>query len=389
MATFLTGATGYLGSYVAADLLRGGERLNLLVRAHGVREAERRLWRSLQLHFDFAEFERHLRERIAPFAGDLTEPGFGLAPDARRRLVSTSRSVIHCAASLNRRSERACVNVNFRGTLEVIRLAQEAHREHGLRRFSQVSTVAVAGERFRETVSEDAAPDWDRRDYDPYGRTKKMAEHLVRQVLEDVPFTVFRPSVVLGDSTRAETTQFDMVRSFSLLASLPVLPLRASDRLDIVPVDWVARTIASVHRAERPDHDVYHLSAGVASPTYAQITDALSGALSRRAPAYVPGLEGPARLAAAALSRVGPAAVRRGAALLSVFLPYLTYDTVFDNARAVAAAGRAPTPFPVWAVPLLEWARRHRFAYPYAPWPGDPPAAAAAAAPRPEGSLAS
>ena len=386
MATFLTGATGYVGSYVAAELLRAGEPLNLLVRAHSLQEAERRLWRSLQLHFGFPEFESHLRERIALFAGDLTVSGLGLAPDARRRLVATSESVIHCAASLNRRSERICLNVNFRGTLEVIRTAREAHDAHGVRRFSLVSTVAVAGERSHETVTEDAPPDWDRRDYDPYGRTKRMAEHLACELLPDVPLDVFRPSVVLGDSSRPETTQFDMVRSFSLLASLPVLPLRASDRLDIVPVDWVAGVIARVHHAGH-EHEVYHLAAGERSPTYREITDVLAGALSRRGPAFIPGLAGPVRVLTAALSRVGPAGVRRGAALLSVFLPYLTYDTVFDNARAVAAADAAPTPFPQWAVPLLEWARRHRFAYPYAPWPGEEAPLVAAAAPRAEGSL--
>lgn len=389
MATFLTGATGYLGSYVAARLLREGAKLNLLVRARGLREAERRLWRSLQLHFGFEEFERHLHERTTIFAGDLTARDFGLAPDARRRLVRTTGSVIHCAASLNRRSERICLNVNFRGTLEVIRLAREAQEDHGLRRFSQVSTVAVAGERMHETVTEDAALDWDRRDYDPYARTKKMAEHLVRELLEDVPATVFRPSTVLGDSGRPETTQFDMVRSFSVLASLPVLPFRSSDRIDIVPVDWVARAIATVHRAESPDHATYHLSAGDRSPTYGEITDVLAAAFSRRAPAFVPGLEGTARIATAALSRVGPAPLRRGAALLSVFLPYLTNDTVFDNARAVAAVGAAPLAFPVWGVPLLEWARHHRFAYPYAEWPGEAGAPGASVPPRTAGSLAS
>ena len=49
MATFLTGATGYIGSYLAAGLAaRHGERLNLLVRAADTREAEQRLWRALQ-----------------------------------------------------------------------------------------------------------------------------------------------------------------------------------------------------------------------------------------------------------------------------------------------------------------------------------------------------
>ena len=63
MAVFLTGATGYLGSYLAAALLRRGRELNVLVRAKGRRDGERRLWRSLQLHFDFPEFSAHLGER--------------------------------------------------------------------------------------------------------------------------------------------------------------------------------------------------------------------------------------------------------------------------------------------------------------------------------------
>jgi hypothetical protein len=71
-----------------------------------------------------------------------------------------------------------------------------------------------------------------------------------------------------------------------------------------------------------------------------------------------------------------------------VFLPYLTSDAVFDNARAVGAVGHAPAPFPQWAVPLLEWARNHGFEYPYLPWPGEAPPAAAPPS-RPERRLAS
>jgi nucleoside-diphosphate-sugar epimerase len=221
-------------------------------------------------------------------------------------------------------------------------------------------------------VREDEAVDWRRRDYDAYGRTKKLAEHLVRELLAGVaPVTVLRPSIVLGDSRRPETTQFDMVRAFSFLAALPVLPLRATDRIDVVPANWVARAAVTLHRAESPAHAVYHLSAGEASPAYRELTDAIAAALDGRAPFYAPGLARPASAAAWALERLGPRAVRRAAALFRVFLPYLTYDTVFANERAVPEVGAAPTPFPEWAVPLLEWSRRHRFTYPYTPWPGD------------------
>src|SRR6202043_1122170 len=234
MAIFLTGGTGYIGSYLAAGLLeQHGESLNLLVRAEDSQEAQRRLWHSLQLHFDFPVFREHLEKRIRIFCGDLTSPRFGLNDEEYELLVASTDSVLHCAASLNRKSEKSCLNVNLRGTLAVVELARQAHQDHRLRRFSQVSTVAVAGHRKDEVVGEDAAIDWERSDYDPYARTKKFCEHMVRQLLPDVQRTIFRPSIVLGDSRRAETNQFDMVRAFVFLSGLPVLPFRPTDRIDI------------------------------------------------------------------------------------------------------------------------------------------------------------
>src|ERR1700733_4120460 len=240
MAIFLTGATGYIGAHVAANLLRDGAALNVLVRARDVSEAEGRLWQALQLHLEFPQFYEYLQTRGGGFRGDLTAPGFGWGRDEYDRLVHTTDSVIHCAASLNRKSEKSCLNVNLRGTLEVLTLARHAEHYHGLRRFSQVSTVAVAGKRQNEVVSEDRSIDWDRSDYDPYARTKKFCEHMVRQLLPDVPRTIFRPSIVLGDSRYAETTQFDMVKAFVFLAGLPALPFRPTDKIDIVNVDFVA-----------------------------------------------------------------------------------------------------------------------------------------------------
>ncbi len=131
---------------------------------------------------DFPRFQDLLHSSIQLFLGDLTDPYFGLAEDEYRRLVRTTDSVIHCAASLNRKSEKSCLNVNLRGTLEVIQLAMRARDEHGLRRFSHVSTVAVCGHRANEVVQEDASIDWNRSDYDPYARTKKFCEHMVRQL---------------------------------------------------------------------------------------------------------------------------------------------------------------------------------------------------------------
>src|SRR5438105_1427129 len=379
MATFVTGATGYLGSYVAAGLLTGHrDQLNLLVRAKTEQEARERLWTSLQLHFNFPEFLEYLDARVRIFRGDLTAEEFGLPGEEYRALVDTTDSLIHCAASLNRKSEKQCLNVNLRGTLEVIQLARRAHDHHGLRRFSHVSTVAVAGTRQDEVVQEDTAIDWTRSDYDPYARTKKFCEHMVHQLLPDVSRTIFRPAIVLGDSRRAETTQFDMVQAFSVLASLPVLPLRPDDRIDIVPADYVGKAIVTIHQKESAAHNTYHLSSGTESQTYRELTDALAKDGGWRKPMYVSSLGTPFSGAVNWLARK-KSDLGHGASLLKVFWPYLTWNTVFDNSRVVAElGGEAPATFSSYAYPLLRFSRANRFRYPARPWPAESAAAKSA-----------
>jgi len=369
VAIFLTGSTGYIGAHVAANLLEQFDStLNLLVRARDAQDAAQRLWSAWQLHMPFPKFYEHLQTRVRVFRGDLTTKRFGLERDDYDRLVHTTDSVIHCAASLNRKSEKSCLNVNLRGTLEVVQLARSSHYYHGLQRFSNVSTVAVAGKRNHEIVTEDRSIDWERSDYDPYARTKKFCEHMVRELLPDVPLTIFRPSIVLGDSRYPQTTQFDMVQSFVFLAGLPVLPFRPNDKIDIVNVDFVADAIATLHMKTNPQYDTYHLSSGNDSQTFREVTAALAKAQSKRAPVFLPILEGPFNSVVNTLSnRKGK--IGRGAALLKVFLPYLVWNTVFDNTRVTAELGRKPVPFSKYSFPLLEFSRDFNFTYPYQEWP--------------------
>ncbi len=368
---FVTGATGYIGSYVVSELLRTSrQRLALLVRAGSQQGARERLWKALQLHMQFDEFFELLRQRVDIHLGDITLPGLGLEPDAFQRLARCIDSVLHIAASLNRRSAKACFNVNLRGTLQVIKLARAAQEDHGLRRFSDVSTSAVAGQRSHEMVTEDAAIEWDRSDYDPYARTKKFCEHMVKELLPEVPLTVFRPSIVLGDSRFPQTTQFDMVRAFVALARLPVLPFDSRWRADIVPADYVGRAIAAIHLRPEPRYDVYNLSAGTASLPYGEITDALERQGLRIPHLYLPRLKRPFTDLVDALARTPREwGLARPAAMMSVFAPYLFFDTVFDNERVKQEMEQAPVPFTEYAYGLLDFALSGGFRYPYRPWP--------------------
>jgi len=149
-------------------------------------------------------------------------------------------------------------------------------------------------------------------------------------------------------------------------------------------VDYVADGIATLHMKEHPEHEIYHLASGTGSETFQQLTDALAQAQGKRGPVFVPGLEGPSTRMVNSLARRS-GKVGGIATLLKVFLPYLVWNTVFDNSRIVAELGRKPEPFSKYCFGLLRFSRDNNFQYRYQGWPGAA-ASSAAAAPAASGS---
>ncbi len=360
---FLTGATGFIGGYVVNDLLRSSDATILpLVRAKSEDDAHARIWNQLQLHMDEATFRSYI-PRITPVLGDLHGDKLGLSKEHQKKVFTQTDSILHIAASLNRKSAKACLNTNLRGTLSVLNFARALADDDRLRRYSHVSTVAVAGHRKNEVVQEDQAIDWDRSDYDPYGRTKKFCEHMARELLPDVQKTFFRPSIVMGDSRHEKTSQFDMVRAFCFFSDLPLIPLRPDDRLDIVNADWVSHAIAKLHLLEKPAHDIYHLSSGTSSETCREVSNAMSATLGRKArfaPWLLPTIKASADALASSKSKNTATLI---GSLVAVFLPYILWNTVFDNSRAVAEVGSSPTPFTQYCGPLYTWSKHNKFEF--------------------------
>ncbi len=364
---FVTGGTGYLGSYAVTRLVEHHDaKLALLVRAKNRKDAIAKLWNGLQMHADPAQFERILAN-ITFVSGDLTAPNLGMDPRVRAELAERTTSILHIAASLNRRSEKACLNANLRGTLSVVGFAHEVIAERGkLDRFTDVSTVAVCGRRFREVVQEDLAIDWERSDYDPYARTKKFAEHMVEELLPNTDRLVVRPSIVMGDSRFPQTTQFDMVRSFCALADMPVLPLSGATRLDIVNADFVGRAIADLHLKKDTKHRIYHLSSGTRSSSAEVIGKALlSKYPSRRPPRFVPRASRAFEATVNRMANLPKGTLSLYGALLKVFWPYIVFDTVFDNTRVCEELSETPVPFTEYCGELYRWSREVDFAYPF------------------------
>jgi nucleoside-diphosphate-sugar epimerase len=165
-----------------------------------------------------------------------------------------------------------------------------------------------------------------------------------------------------------------MVHAFALLARLPVLPFQPDWRADIVPADYVGRAIVEIHQREKPSHDVYHLSAGEGSLTYCEIADHVRTRLGARKTRFVPELGAPFGATVQALARTPRSwGVARGASMMQAFLPYLVFNTVFDNSRIRRELGETPAPFVDYAYPLLRFALDGGFRYPYRPWPATAP----------------
>lgn len=259
----LTGATGFLGSYLLRDALAAGREVAVLVRPDRGATAEQRVATLL------ARFRAETDAPLATpkvLAGDLKQPGLGLAPDARAWVADHCHRVLHCAASITFRArggEPYASNVD--GTRYVLALCRDA----GIRDFHLVSTAYVAGRR-EGRVMEDELEQGQEFSND-YERSKYVSETLVRSAPFLDRWSVYRPSVIVGDSTTGFSSSRDGLYTFlSILGLVPQgmtadtifarLGLSPDARLNVVPVNWISATIR--HLVERQDTAscTYHLT---------------------------------------------------------------------------------------------------------------------------------
>lgn len=250
MATYLvTGATGLIGRHFMDELLSrpDTDRVWLLVREQSQDRLARaaRSWPS--------------PEKIKTVIGDVSAPGLGVAEDQVAELSGGVDHVVHLAALYDLAADdEASVAANVDGTRHVIELATAI----GAGCLHHVSSVAVAGD-YRGRFAEDMF-DAGQRLVTPYHRTKFESERLVRTQTE-VPWRVYRPAIVVGNSVTGEMDKIDgpyyFFPALARLTSLPSVPVVFPDIGDtnIVPVDYVAKALAYLVNAPGLDGRAFHL----------------------------------------------------------------------------------------------------------------------------------
>ncbi len=281
----LTGANGFLGRFLALELLERlaaeGTRLYAIVRGPNDDAALERLARSYQTDPELATRFQELAAngRLRVLAGDLMKPRFGLAGDTYERLAAEVDLVLHNGALVNHAfTYEQLFEPNVLGTVEALRFALAGRPKS----ISYVSTVgAVMGlerpEPLRE--DEDVRALFTERGTDSgyaagYGTSKWATEVLLRDAHDElgVPVTVFRPAGIMAHTR--DRGQVNVPDFFTrLLAGLVYTGLAprsfyaetAPQRIkhyDGEPVDVVARSIAaaSVHRLDgQPRYETFHV----------------------------------------------------------------------------------------------------------------------------------
>ncbi len=359
---FLTGATGFLGAQIARQILQTCEaQLVVLLRGGDVESSRQRLLREW---WDWPDAQEAMDGRVEVLAGDITLPRLGLSEAAYRALAQKVTHMIHAAADIRLFAPLDELQLaNLTGTRRVLELAQAVQAEHGLSCFAHVSSAYVAGRRSGPVAEEELS---DRCGFSsPYEQSKYEAELLVREAMAHLPGMIFRPGLIVGDSRDGTIKTFNTLYfplRLYLTGRLRVAPASPALRVNLVPVDYVASSIARLVFDPSAIGLTFHLTPPLEDmPTLAGLTtlarEWAEKEMGIRLPRPwflpLPGLEAAAR-------RFGWW-LPRDLAELARLLPYFRNQPVFLRINTDRLLGPYPHRWQDLLPRLLEYAVQHSF----------------------------
>jgi NAD(P)-dependent dehydrogenase (short-subunit alcohol dehydrogenase family) len=337
MTYFVTGATGFIGKFLVANLLKREGTIHVLVRKSSLKKLEAIYpWWGLD----------DKQKRIVPVIGDLAKPKLGIAPAELAKLRGKVRHLFHLAAVYDLSAPAEAQRLaNIDGTRNAVEFAEAV--KAGI--FHHTSSIAAAG-LYDGTFREDMFEEAEELDH-PYFRTKHDSEAIVRDECK-VPWRIYRPGMVVGHSQSGEIDKIDGPYYFfkfiqkmrkMLPQWMPTIGIEGG-RINIVPVDYVVDAMDHIAHKKGLDGACFHLT----DPEPARIGEILNMfAKAAHAPqmtmrlnakmfSFIPGyvLQG--------LMSVAPVRRARNQILNDLGIPkdvftFISYPTRFDNRDTVKA----------------------------------------------------
>ena len=341
MEYFVTGATGFIGKRLVRRLLqRRGSTVHFLLRHESAGKLD-------ALHAWWGLKRPAEKARAVAVHGDLVARGLGVGAEDVKRLKGRIDHFYHLAAVYDLTAdEDSQVHANIEGTRNAVGFARTIGAGH----LHHVSSIAAAG-LYEGVFREDMFAEAEGLAH-PYFRTKHEGERIVREESK-LPWTVYRPAMVVGDSRSGETDKADGPYYFFKLIQrmrqllppwMPVVGLEGG-RLNLVPVDFVVAALDHIsHGPAATAGTCFHL----VDPTGYRVGEVLDiFARAAHAPkmnlfvnaallGLVPKSVTKALLALAPVRRIHHA-VMKDLGLPPDILQFVNYPTRFDR-RATTAA---------------------------------------------------
>ena len=279
---FLTGFPGFIAERLVARLAKKEWQFFLLVQPQFLEPA-------VESAKTIAEETHTPVENFAIIEGDISKKDLGMSPDDAANVRYETTDVFHLAAVYDLSIDRdTAVRVNLDGTKNVNDFVRSLKL---LKRYNYVSTCYVAGKRKGLIRENELEHDKGFRNF--YEETKYLAESEVEKLKNEFPVTIFRPSVVVGDSQTGETAKYDGI--YYLIHYLRKAPylLRAINvgnrqvKLNLVPVDFVVNAIAELSM----DENAKGKTIAIADPeplTTAELFDAIAEEMTGRRSEFAP-----------------------------------------------------------------------------------------------------
>lgn len=260
MEVVVSGSTGFIGSEITRYLLPRSDvtKIYLIIRPQLSQSPEQRFGSVISYWKKFFRFDDVVFKKIKIInynLENLSEP----FPE-----ISSCDFFFNCAASTALNPSMAqSRKSNVVTTLTALEIAR---RVAGLRRFVHFSTAYVSGNKtglIKETDSHFVFNN-------SYERTKWESEDAVKS--SGLPFTILRPSMVIGDSQTGYIKGFKVIYAVFrmwLTDLIPRAPLDKKAKVDVVPVDYLVKAALKLAELDTAVGNIYHVCAGqnIVSPT--------------------------------------------------------------------------------------------------------------------------
>ncbi|MFG1951744.1 amino acid adenylation domain-containing protein [Micromonospora sp. NPDC048830] len=278
----LTGATGFLGAYLARQLAEAGATVLCLVRGRDEADAQQRLEEQLRR---YRCWRPEWADRFRALPGDLASPRLGLAPDRFAALAREVDEIYHCGAVVHFLRPYAMLrDGNVAGTIEILRLAtlDRPLPVHYVSTMSVFGGLAPTGgdgpaDATGLVLREDTLPDAPPPSTDTgYNHSKWVAEQVVELArARGVPVAVYRPGRIGGDSRTGTWRTDDLVSQVIRACVRTGLVPDTGLATDLVPVDHLAAVITGLARRRDALGRTFHFALDEKVPLV-RLADALT-----------------------------------------------------------------------------------------------------------------